>query len=262
MSFDVHMSEAQKPVKRALDINSTSDSAYPRPLPIFYACEKPVKTGVGIWSRYRVCRRCRKCLRRRRREWIDRINLELKSAPRTWFVTLTYRGKKEPTYEDVRKFLNRLRSKKGSFRYIAVTERGSKNGRLHWHILLHCEHAFKKRDIAGCWSAGFRDIRLAKGSGFVRYITKIARYVTKSEGRIRASVSYGLRPLREIKERRDVELVLSCFPGAEIKRVRYRDGTEVRVPFNMRKEMVSVAREHSVPSCSCPMCSGGKPEHT
>lgn len=135
------------------------------------------------------CRKCVKCLKVRQGQWAYRATVEYLAAKRTWWLTLSYRGKHEPDYEDVKRFYKRLRKKEGGrgLRYVVSEERGGKNDRLHWHILLHCQPSLTRRQIERSWDFGYVHARLAKTAGLGGYL---AKYLAK-QSRIRASVSYG-----------------------------------------------------------------------
>lgn len=135
------------------------------------------------------CRRCPACLRWRQRIWVHRCSVEYVCSPRTWWTTLTYRGVVEPTYEDVKKFFKRLRKMKQCtlLRYAISEETGEQNGRLHWHILIHCNDQVTRRVVDGCWPLGHCHSRLARSAGLGGYL---AKYLAK-QSRIRASQHYG-----------------------------------------------------------------------
>ena len=116
-----------------------------------------------------ACRKCENCLNRRAAHWRLRASAETRAAPRTWFVTLTYRPdllfrnltrtrvrlakarvewetlseherfieQEKECFSDVQRWFKRLRKNHGApFRYLAVTER-HKSGAPHFHVLLH-----------------------------------------------------------------------------------------------------------------------------
>ena len=133
------------------------------------------------------CRKCSNCMRMRQAQWMYRGAVEFATHERTWFVTLTWKDGNECDYEEVKKFFKRLRKKHGAFRYLCTEEKGEKNERLHWHILLHCSDSITWRAIASEWSHGHIHCKLARTSGLASYV---AKYAAKG-GRIRASRFYG-----------------------------------------------------------------------
>lgn len=166
-----------------------------------------------------ACRKCARCLRRRRREWTMRSAAEITQAQRTWFVTLTIRPAQlyvceviaskrdiqlmERTQEEqerarfaviveeIQRFLKRIRkNSKAKLRYICVQEL-HKNGNPHYHLLIHeVEGTLTKAVLQSAWSYGFSQAKLADPKTAI-YVCK---YLTKGEGaRVRASLGYGRR---------------------------------------------------------------------
>lgn len=160
--------------------------------------------------------------RRMWNNWIYRIQTELHLAPRTWFVTLTYGpsafrvlreesflrwcGVKDlPVVPDtsgptqaiifeklaaycLRLYLQRLRNAHIRFRYIAVLENGTKNGRIHYHLFIHCGQKVSRRDLDKHWHFGYTKTKLVRDSKTSYYV---AKYITKQQGRIKCSSQYG-----------------------------------------------------------------------
>lgn len=166
-----------------------------------------------------ACRRCARCLRRRRREWTMRAASEINQAKRTWFVTLTIRpgqlflceaiaSKRDVLYttrpqeeqergrfaviaEELQRFLKRIRkNSKAELRYICVQEL-HKSGNPHYHLLIHeVEGTLTKAVLQAAWRYGFSQAKLADP----RTAIYVCKYLTKGEGaRVRASLSYGRR---------------------------------------------------------------------
>lgn len=92
------------------------------------------------------CGRCAACLRRRRKEWVSRMRLELLDSPVCTFLTLTYRDGCCPERlekKDVQLFIKRLRQSPRDYgfppfhlRYFACGEYGRKTHRPHYHAVL------------------------------------------------------------------------------------------------------------------------------
>lgn len=86
-------------------------------------------------------------------EWSNRLLLECYQNPITpLFVTLTYDNERLPknkaeSLKYTQKWLKRLRKKHGKLRYFLVTERGSKRGRLHHHLILWSEELIKLKPL-------------------------------------------------------------------------------------------------------------------
>lgn len=165
-----------------------------------------------------ACTRCAVCLRNKAWWWSQRAMAETIAAERTWFCTFTYRGEHEVGYDEVQKAIKRLR-KKHDLRYLVTTEKGSKNGRLHYHALLHVSADVGRRDIEAQWPHGFSHLRLAR-SGHARYV---AKYATKDGcSRPRPSQGYGVHAVERVIGGNGpiVDAVLQTFPGAHLHILR------------------------------------------
>ncbi len=227
------------------------------PLGLEKVCDNIQTSGSGPFLRHVVCRKCDRCIRLRSREWQDRCLHEIKAAPRTWLVTLTYRGNKEIDYDAVQKYLKRLRKGySGRVRFVAVAEKGSKGQRLHYHLLLHCGADLTYRRVCPGWRSGFIHAKIAD-AGSASYV---AKYAAKDPTqRIRASTSYGTAPLRDLWSHEMVKAVFKAFPEASVKSIRYDDGQSGRIPFRwgrrLDKEAAFLASLSSPPECSCKDCN-------
>lgn len=175
------------------------------------------------------CRRCRKCLQRKRRHWHLRAMSEANAVGRTWFTTLTLRpeihwkhaamardslarsGWNEveistlqgsdpdrwfqelcaPFMREFQLYLKRLRKGGAVIRYMFVFER-HKSGLPHLHALLHEQSdPVRHATLVGQWPHGFSVHKLADRAG-LGYVTK---YIAKDlVGRPRASRNYGSPP--------------------------------------------------------------------
>ena len=159
-----------------------------------HTCENPIRVGIvdevnpelGLLQDVR-CRKCGSCMRMRQNQWMYRGSVEFATHERTWFVTLTWKDGNECDYEEVKKYFKRLRKKYGAFRYLCTEEKGERNERKHWHILLHCSNGFTWRAVSSEWHHGHVHCKLARTSGLASYV---AKYAAKG-GRIRASRFYG-----------------------------------------------------------------------
>lgn len=129
------------------------------------------------------CGRCIHCLKRKRSEWLLRLEHEHRASCRSLFVTLTYNDEnipfynKEPCFDKghVQKFFKRLRHI-STFRYYLVSEYGSKYGRPHYHLLLF-NYKGSGEDIQRCWPYGFIHV----GSVTSSSINYVAAYtITRS----------------------------------------------------------------------------------
>lgn len=154
-------------------------------------CYRPLRTR-GMFVR---CRQCAGCHREHRSSWCRRISTEIKTAPRTWFVTLTYRRlPNDDGYDQVQQWLKRVRkNSKERIRYVVATEYGSRTGRLHQHLAVHGEKSLKYDHVHTTWKSGLSEARLCgTTTGDVAKTARyIAKYLTKGRERVRASSGYG-----------------------------------------------------------------------
>lgn len=166
----------------------------------------PLYDASGSGIIYVPCRRCPACQLVRRRMWFARCVAEINQAPRTWFLTLTYRSAapgSDGGYPEVQRFLKRLRKQSMMrLRYMAVLEAGELHGRLHWHMMLHAQSSLTRRSVERCWTAGFSKAKLVpktpvgmpldqRTANIVGYL---AHYSAKSLLRVHASNHYGQGP--------------------------------------------------------------------
>jgi len=153
--------------------------------------DEDTEAGTGILQEVR-CRKCVNCKRMRELAWTYRGILESITHERTWWITLTWDpAKVMPDYDEVKKYLKRVRKNEAPVRYLCTEEHGE-NGtqRIHWHILLHCRDSMSWRKVTSKWRHGHVQAVLARTSGLGGYI---AKYAAKS-GRLRASRFYGEEP--------------------------------------------------------------------
>ena len=163
------------------------------------------------------CGQCAECLSLEAWRWAQRVRIEMLFA-KTWFLTLTYRGETSVGYTEIQKMFKRLR-KKHEFRYLCVAELGEKNGRLHYHCVVHGE--LTKREVRGEWTHGFSDAKLANDNPntVARYVSK---YISKAKSKVggrcyRASIGYGKKQLHQVLDQSDtVQKILEYFPDARV----------------------------------------------
>lgn len=175
-------------------------------------------------SMFVPCRKCELCLKVRQNLWRKRIIQEVQNAVRSWFVTLTFSPAhlagiliearaqqassqavrfERAAYAHVQKFLKRLRKNTGrTFRYCAVAEYGEKEGRLHYHLVVHEQSGpLHGRQIEKQWRSITHCRLVRSGRGIGRYVSK---YLTKdATSRMRPSLKYGLS-LAEKKKRSEM----------------------------------------------------------
>lgn len=114
------------------------------------------------------CGKCILCRIDRRREWTQRLMYEWQSQKyRGLFVTLTYRdeflGDNNLEYEDVQKFLKRLRkriekNRPGTrIKFYAAGEYGEERLRKHWHIVIFGD--VTRFEVLKSWPYGGCDVK-------------------------------------------------------------------------------------------------------
>ena len=178
---------------------------------------RTVKSGshrVGLEVDMKVpCRRCAKCLQFRQLKWKERAEREILLAKRTWWITLTFspthlagilakahslpphlsmdRRIDRVAYGHLQRFFKRLR-KVGTFRFLAVFERGEEHGRAHYHLFIHetGDRPILKSSLETQWPSIVHARLVDEGrKGLTGYLTK---YATKSfDIPPRASIRYG-----------------------------------------------------------------------
>lgn len=169
------------------------------------------------------CRKCERCITFRRLRWRQRMVNEMlltdDAGKRSWYVTLTFapvhlagvlleaqaflkKGKTRDeaiemaAYVHVQKWLKRVRKvSSATFRYVAVPEYGEDNGRLHYHLIVHeMDKPVLYTWLKTQWKSRVFEARLVECDNTRRLgglASYLAKYLTKSAGRPRASVRYG-----------------------------------------------------------------------
>ena len=171
-------------------------------------CSRPYVDPAG---RSHACRKCAVCMAKRMALWKGRATSEFISAPRSWWLTLTYAGEAEPRYKHVAAFLRKLRKLDPQLRYLVTEERGAEGNRVHWHVLLHCNERVNKRAVdphadrprgatpaveGHNWPHGFVKARLCADANLARYM---AKYQAKA-GKLSASKHYGALRIKVFKD--------------------------------------------------------------
>lgn len=111
-------------------------------------CDRPITLATGDVI---ACRSCNSCVSARIHSWVARAMAERSMSAFCYAVTLTYSDASQSSrdgaeafrYSDVRAWLKRMRAaifrqtgENRSLRFIACGERGSRRGRVHWHVVL------------------------------------------------------------------------------------------------------------------------------
>ena len=178
------------------------------------------------------CMKCAPCKQFKEWQWTYRLIHEWPHHPRVWFVTLTSGSQMNQTQwlHSFQKYMKRIRKTysakiadtgKVPFRYFAVQELGSMNGRRHIHCLIFTSASLTKRDLEAKWTHGFTKVLLAK-SHHAKYVSK---YVTKSStARILTSAHLGLHLNSPITSRQ-------THPSWYLKMVRQRLPNPMLIPM-------------------------------
>lgn len=172
------------------------------------------------------CRKCARCLQVRSAEWSRRMQAESETWRRTWFGTFTFRPEVhhamlmsvlaeknrrgwndadfsgadeynlrcEEVGRQMTLFFKKVRKdrrdeKPLDLRYVWVTEQ-HKSGLPHVHALIHeVAGDVTYRRLASRWNRGFLKLNLIDNPKTAsRYV---AKYITKTQSRLRASLHYG-----------------------------------------------------------------------
>jgi len=197
-------------------------------------------------------------------KWRERARAEFEFAPRTWMVTLTFspihlaglfmqlnpnKGSlnqqiDDVCYREVQKYFKRLVKAGHAFRYFAVFEgqyespqsdgQAEKLHRAHYHLMLHEKNRpISWRQITDAWRRGsFSHAKLAGSIAAASYVTK---YLTKSGGRMRASILYG-RP-QDAQKRNDERRKARKESATRVDKGRVTD----TLPAHQENEMIAVS---------------------
>ena len=130
------------------------------------------------------CGKCIACLKRKRDEWVFRLQKEIGLSKYAYFVTLTYDDvhlsltpSLNPTLkkEDLQNFFKRLRKKGYLCRYYAVGEYGGQTQRPHYHLILFTNS--EKDDVTRAWNFGLTHF----GSVNPKSISYLVGYILKKQ---------------------------------------------------------------------------------
>jgi hypothetical protein len=184
-------------------------------------CTKPLTINGYEVS----CRECDECVATYKNSWVSRCVAEKQTFPHAYAVTLTYAdvvtivdgqqvkqpplGARVYRYKDVSDFWKRLRyhankkwQKQGfALRYVVVGEKGTKEGRCHYHGVLFATHpihelgelegkktkgfAYKRRLNWTLWGHGYVEFQRPDRAGMayvLKYILKARMTAARSRG--------------------------------------------------------------------------------
>lgn len=133
-----------------------------------------------------ACGRCPNCLINKKKEWSDRLQIELRYWQYKYFVTLTYRDEDLPKdgslkKSDLKGFLKRLGYYCGGVpQYFACGEYGDISQRPHYHLILMSDKDIFDA-IMDSWSYGRIDIQHTT-PGRCKYVTGyVVKKMTKAD---------------------------------------------------------------------------------
>lgn len=187
-------------------------------------CTRPIKIDENTKV---ACRSCNECIAARKNDWVARAMAEKAISGETLLLDLTYRDNPDGTtanaakifnYSHIKLFLKKLREqykrdygKRGEIRFLICGERGSKRGRVHWHLVLFSDKPIstlgewtdgnhqpldgmrdRKRDHWTFWDHGFVYSKLPTLNGMqyaLKYALKDQFNVVKSKGTMREAKS-------------------------------------------------------------------------
>lgn len=160
-------------------------------------CPTPIfKKGADGQRFFFPCGKCAACINRRSNDLVLRaLNEYSKAAHQGVFVTLTYSNEFLPNYPSkvhLQNFFKRLRitlsryTSFSTFKYLAVSELGSRTNRLHYHVLIfgvpfNLIYKGKPANLSylvhAAWGMGFTDVSQLRSERGVIYTIK---YTSKS----------------------------------------------------------------------------------
>lgn len=163
----------------------------------------------------RACRECKQCIANKKRDWVGRCAAERLHATQVYAVTLTYRDDPiEASHaifrrSHVLKYVRSIRDAGYPLRYFFVGERGSKLGRVHWHVLLFFKgklppvwkdgavnHKHALRLDWNCdqkfWPHGYSKYEVCRGGSPIYYMKYIGKEIDETP--LRDRLGFSLKP--------------------------------------------------------------------
>lgn len=122
-------------------------------------CVSPIKMkhfGHGVGA---PCRKCWQCVENRKNDLLGRCIAESQHCVGASVITLTYGNSpningaeqiyeaQNLTYDDVQRYLKRVRRADYPLRYMLAGEYGAKKGRAHWHIIAFWQERIPDRPL-------------------------------------------------------------------------------------------------------------------
>lgn len=139
-------------------------------------CSKPNQLANGTLV---ACRKCNDCIGAQVNDWIARSMAEKALTHEVLVLRLSYRNKSDGTlpdaakafdYDHIKAFMKRVREayfnhygERGEIRYLVAGERGSKFGRVHWHMILFSQKPLSEvGDWQDQWFKSIDKMRLSE----------------------------------------------------------------------------------------------------
>lgn len=169
------------------------------------------------------CGVCIECRKQKKREWMIRLNEEIRNNKNALFVTLTFSNEefqeiqkklkyKEPNYDEMnsmcyyalRHFMELIRKyNQGKYpRYWFITELGEDFGRIHMHGIIWCN-----KELVSKWKYGYYYIGDYVNEKTINYITKYMLKIPEKHklfiGKVMASKGIGAKYWETYNARRN-----------------------------------------------------------
>ena len=230
-----------------------------------------------MWTR---CSKCTNCLIHKRELWIARSFQEGLKWPKKWFVTLTYANVEDYQYANVqiwaKSIRNRRKAKGKTHRitYICTDEHdssGKRDRNPHHHLVVYGGQDLTYRDIVDStgpdiWRHGHSHAEILQS----RTAAYVAKYITKTGTRIRASQDFGKHTTKHFnaKQATTVTRNRKSINGNVIKsrtRTQPRAYTVSRNTDDTTSTNADVTRGNNTPikvtsnSANCVIFEGGTP---
>lgn len=158
--------------EKAEDLMDRGTETFVTDVPV--VCADPIRLGRACYP----CGKCMVCRAKRRREWVGRMHLELKSHRDAAFLTLTYdddhvpvttSGTQNLSLDDMQRFWKRVRAAGYKLRTFYVGEYGNRTFRPHYHAIAYGIHRREAPRLAELWGNGHIDARRVE-DGCLRYV--------------------------------------------------------------------------------------------
>lgn len=195
------------------------------------------------------CGHCIDCRKKRKREWMIRLNEAIRANPKALFITLTFNDESIKHLKDITKsnddnviakkairlWLERIRKRtKKSIKHWLITELGEKNGRIHLHGIIWTTN---KKDIEA-WEYGWTYVGTYVSEKTINYITKYMLKMNPSDKEFRGKVFCSPKIGIEYMYRENtISNNLYKNNGNTNEQYRFRNGQKSMLPDYYRKKI-------------------------